>query len=279
MAADIADARASSAQPPIPTATVMADRPGNAFIYERGSRLPPPLDLYGCVGEGAPADSMAREALDLWVGVSRAPTAVGGTLSVSLVEGSDGQIIGDGGEGGCGSRDSLDEAVLKAIFCASDGIRVRLSQSLLQVCGAADAAVTKAEAERHEGVSTCRERTNGTVHPPHELREHVVHLLLDNIPRPYSERREEEEGGITVKGRVNFSQPISKMDCTQLFDVLCTLVSASIEEKSREGVQRDAMRRLDVDELASIVVERLLAHPCTEKRGAREEDKDTLLVR
>lgn len=156
-----------------------------------------------------------------------------------------------------------------------------------------------------------------------DLREHVVLLLLDNIPRsaksgegglPMLGAKEEEEveggrgavsrdtgdGQRQRKRRRRESRRKDK-DCTQLFDVLCALVERSIKlaravDQDRAGggssggataaaaaVAEAAATgpkhgRLDVDGLAANVVERLLEHPCTERRGAREADKDTLLV-
>lgn len=272
MAADIADAR---------TTTVADLRP---------------LDLYGCIGEGSPADSMAQEALDLWVGVSRAPMACWKTLqSTDVPSGTVDRVSGDGHSDGY----PLDEAVLKAIFCASDAIRIRMSQSLLQVCNAANDVVArkidnnnvspKADGNRALSGEPDGNRVvqhGGKITPLGELREYVVKLLLENIPSPYGGT---EEGGMTgtevtvtdgTVAQVRVSQPYTRTrDCSQLFHVLCTLVSVSIVAKSREGAQRESARKLDVGELASNVVERLLAHPCTERRGSREEEKDTLLVR
>lgn len=255
MAADIADARTRT--------TVVTDLR--------------PLDLYGCVGEGSPADSIAQEALDLWVGVSRAPMDCRKTL---LPSGTVDRVRGEGHINGF----PFDEAVLKAIFCASNAIRIRMSQSLLKVCDATNDVVAKeiegnivipkADGDR---VSS-REQHGGRCTPLDEVREYVVRLLLENIPRPHSGA---EEGGMTgteAKNRVSQPYMVTR-DCTQLFHVLCTLVRVSIGAKSREGAQREAGHRLNVSELASNVVERLLAHPCTEIRGSREEEKDTLLVR
>ena len=36
---------------------------------------------------------------------------------------------------------------------------------------------------------------------------------------------------------------------------------------------------VNVDDMVSHVVSRLLEHPCSERRGAKDGDKDTLLVR
>lgn len=119
-----------------------------------------------------------------------------------------------------------------------------------------------------------------------ELPGHIVRLLLDNIPRPEgaaggglpggaleNEAFSRASGAVvpgTVVGR--------RSDCTELFTVLCTLVGESM----KVGVGRDRRPSkkpaLDVQELLSDLVARLVAHPCTERRGSKEDEKDTLLV-
>lgn len=84
-----------------------------------------PLDLSGCVGEGTPAEVMVEEALSLWVGITHASFGAHASTraeeDVSLPQRQS-------------SLRRLDDPVLKAIFCASDAIRVRLARSLLEVC-------------------------------------------------------------------------------------------------------------------------------------------------
>lgn len=92
---------------------------------------PSPLDLFGCVGEGPPADSMAQEALQLWVALSRAPPeACADSTELQKGGGVDGETQGRD----C-RPEKLDGPVLKGILCASDAIRLQLAQSLLEVCG------------------------------------------------------------------------------------------------------------------------------------------------
>lgn len=68
----------STSPPPYtPTETATAAVPTGWSAHANngtGGALPPtPLELFGYVGEGAPAESMAQEALLLWVGVFRLP--------------------------------------------------------------------------------------------------------------------------------------------------------------------------------------------------------------
>lgn len=104
-----------------------ARRPGSR--YPRREHLvdhsTAPLDLSGCVGEGTPAEVMVEEALSLWVGITHASFGAHASTraeeDVSLPKRQS-------------SLKRLDDPVLKAIFCASDAIRVRLARSLLEVC-------------------------------------------------------------------------------------------------------------------------------------------------
>lgn len=290
VAADIADARASA-----------GDKSNSRSSSSRPA-VAAPLDLFGCVGEGAPADAMAQECLLLWVGVSRAPLGA--------------WVPRDGHGGRRGSegvhsdnirrclKGRLDGPVLKAIFCASDAIRLRLAQSLLQVCsvdagtsrggvdGVAkyttvgqdtavgqdttvgrdttvgqDAAGGKNDDEgvvivhlddgrspdtrfrvreaSKDNKEACFEGGEATV--VNEIRKHVVRLLLDNVPRPEKTSGGEDcgpkvgEGALSVSGSVLETVPgtgsetgsgiprARRRDCTQLFDVLCTLVGESMK--------------------------------------------------
>lgn len=130
MAADIADARAQTATERPPGAWP----PANATLTSGA----PPLDLEGCVGEGTPADAMAQEALLLWVGMARAPLE--SWVLASREPAGEGEGVRSEEAAGRFRAGALDAPVLKAIFSASDAIRVRLAQSLLQVCGAGSAA-------------------------------------------------------------------------------------------------------------------------------------------
>ncbi|CAM9998552.1 unnamed protein product, partial [Ectocarpus sp. 12 AP-2014] len=130
VAADIADARSRAtggagaagaagrvrqqADPPRPSESA----PGNTD----------PLDLFGWVGEGSPADAMAQEALRLWVGVSRAPARRHGRLQLPSGErqAEGGQGVPDDGRSSTAAGHhgaAMDGPILKAIFCASDAIR------------------------------------------------------------------------------------------------------------------------------------------------------------
>lgn len=193
VAADIVDAssrtsrgRPSTSTPTLaPTATTASSARRSAASPNNnaaGTLPQAPLELFGCVGEGAPAESMAREALVLWVGVFRLPPQ-----SRALLQGAkdtdqrdnalgdkalgDAGVRGGGGGGGdkglgdkgvAGGRyieggegvvsrrsrlQALDKPVMKAILCASDAIRQRVAQSLLQACGVGPAAVEVAAAE------------------------------------------------------------------------------------------------------------------------------------
>lgn len=293
-----------------------------------------PLDLFGCVGEGAPAEAMAEEALRLWVGVARAPP---GSREAVLpwregVEERDVCGNSEVRERLSGAGPAMDEAtavdmpVLKAIFCTSDAIRLQLEQSLLLVCGGSgggsdggsgaardDVRTASGNTQQQEG--QCGDDSLGTVASPHPgvttmdetsvrtaadgVREHVVRLLLDNIPR---EDKIQEGGGMVVttvdgeeveKRRAlagaarRRQQESRRRDCTQLFHVLCHLVGESMrasagKHRAREevgsAVDGSDVGGFDVDSLTCNVKERLLAHPCTERRGAKEADRDTLLV-
>ncbi|CAN0036660.1 unnamed protein product, partial [Ectocarpus sp. 8 AP-2014] len=280
-----------------------------------------PLDLFGWVGEGAPADAMAQEALRLWVGVSRAPARRHGRLPLPSgkrrVEGRQGVADDGRSSTAAGPGAAMDGPILKAIFCASDAIRLQLAQSLLSVCGGtggpvggtggegvgaltagssspmggavpSDVASGNTEEETDDGVLVSlgageESATAGTGSPAPEaeaaasagvrtidgLREHVVRLLLANMPRA-------EGAGAGPRRR----RPSGRKDCTQLFDVLCSLVEESMKAAAAAAACTTEAEhgRLRVDSLTADVVERLLAHPCTERRGAREIDQDTLLV-
>ncbi|CAM9236271.1 unnamed protein product, partial [Ectocarpus fasciculatus] len=322
VAADIADAssRAAGAAGGVRQQQTELPRPSESAPGNTA-----PLDLFGWVGEGAPADAMAQEALRLWVGVSRAPPRRRGRLPLPSgerrAEGEPG-VPDDGrsSTAAAGPGAAIDGPILKAIFCASDAIRLQLAQSLLSVCGSSgstggpvvcspvggigdegvgtltpgssspvdgavpsdvDAASGNTEEETDDGVLVnlgegSAAAGTGSLAPEAEkeegaasagirtadcLREHVVRLLLANMPRAA------DGAGAGRRQR----RPSGQRDCTQLFDVLCSLV----EESMKGGVEHD---RLGVDNLTADVVERLLAHPCTERRGAREVDQDTLLV-
>lgn len=209
VAADVANARASA----------NSGSSSSSSRRHRSAVVAAPLDLFGCVGEGAPADAMAQECLLLWVGIARAPVEAwvprgeGGGRGVRgrKREGVRSETVRRCRAGG------LDGPVLKAIFCASDAIRLRLAQSLLQVCSSADAGqdttvdkdavvdkdtvgrekcgedgddddddvvIVYAEDERSpdDDNEACFVRGETTM--VGELREHVVRLLLDNTPRP-----------------------------------------------------------------------------------------------
>lgn len=318
-----------------------------------------PLALFGCVGEGAPSDAMAKEALQLWVEVSRTPPESWGpppaAAAAALLPGEEDGGAGAAGDGNDDGRRcsfhrtgakaaaataaEMDGPVLKAVFCASNAIRAQLARSLLSVCGGGSTGGTAATATGAAAGSLSAAATSGDtvqageVAPPpqgaaptpppvaaavvvpaaasvalvaaprqdaaesevvrNDLREHVVRLLLDNIPRnakPVSSapapRGREEHGGrgavsLACRRRRRGGGRREGKDCSQFFDVLCALVEKSIklaEVRERTGGGLGGGGRLDVDGLAADVVERLLAHPCTERRGAREADKDTLLV-
>lgn len=122
-----------------------------------------------------------------------------------------------------------------------------------------------------------------------DLRGHIVRLLLDNIPRPEaaegSSRETDSKQEATVPGIGAGKGPgtgpridAPRKDCTQLFDVLCALVRKSLIVDGARN-QRSSEPPLDLSSLSSDLVERLVAHPCREKRGSKEVDKDTLLVR
>lgn len=315
------------------TAADIADAARSDTAADSISMLP--LNLFGWVGEGAPSDAMAEEALRLWGGVSRTPP---GYWEKALLQ---------------ERPEVMDVPVLKAIFCASDAIRQQLAQSLLLVCAGAggvarddhatsfpvkadgpldgDGGGTKLPIESASSLSTAVTTAPsdasldgtqeigvvirnpgagcegpGRVTDPiptraapasHDLREHMVRLLLDNIPRAATpgdgmsalDQQIERKRGVTAAGDVRRRQREAHgKDCTQLFDVLCVLVEGSIKATASErraggsggdGAQEPEDGRLDVNALAANVVKRLLAHPCTERRGAKEADKDTLLVR
>ncbi|CAM9382024.1 unnamed protein product, partial [Laminaria digitata] len=256
VAADIVDATSRTARghpltptptlPPTAITTSPATPNSTSTTTARRSATPnntacalqqTPLELFGCVGEGAPAESMAQEALLLWVGVFRLSPQSRALLQGAQDTGQRDKAQGDaeiGGEGGGGGGDkALDKPVLKAILCASDAIRQRVAQSLLQACGvgpAAAAAAAAAEAgeaaaaaaatvsavggsevaasdaalEKETDCSALAQLTQGRdpvaaittsaaswegeggrggMSVRDELREHVVRLLLDNIPR------------------------------------------------------------------------------------------------
>lgn len=141
VAADIADARAP---PTTATPAAVADRrPAGRQHRAHAAALPgngsiaPPLALFGSVGEGPPADSMAQEALLLWVAIALAP-AKSWTASSFVSRGEASKDASAGGEAVLvrpSQVDAMDEPILKGIFCASDAIRRRLARSLLEVCG------------------------------------------------------------------------------------------------------------------------------------------------
>lgn len=148
VAADIADARAqtqTAGDIPFPPR-----QPGNAMLDAAGGGDggSAPLDLFGCVGEGAPADSMAQEALLLWVGMCRAPTECWGSVSGVLIE-EDEFLRGVSDR--YRKMSLLDKPVLKGMFCASEAIRVRLAQSLLEVCGASCVARGEIDSPAEKG--------------------------------------------------------------------------------------------------------------------------------
>lgn len=354
-AADIADASSPHAAQGPSTAAQSDAGADKVAMY--------PLNLFGWVGEGAPCDAMAEEALRLWGGVSRTPPdSWGGALPPERPE-------LEGLQPSDSSRDifrtgmrpaMMDVPVLKAIFCASDAIRLQLAQSLLSVCAGSGSvgggggmagddhattspgkdddplvdgngegatpleggpspstAVTAAPSDATSSSDGTQKNSVAVLNPSagHEpgldadpmravpasddLREHVVRLLLDNIPRAAKpgggqsgegRQQQEREWGVAAAGTAGGRQQRGgrRKDCTQLFDVLCVLVEGSIKAAASGrpaggstggGARGPGDGRLDVDALAANVVERLLAHPCTERRGAKEADKDTLLVR
>lgn len=400
VAADIVDASSRtsrclpSALTPTATTTSTTARRSATLNNNAAAALPQaPLELFGCVGEGAPAESMAREALVLWVGVFRLPPQSRALLqgpqdSAQRDKGPEGKTQGDAGAGG--GRDkglgdkgvgggrhieegegvvarrsrlqALDKPVMKAILCASDAIRQRVAQSLLQACGvgpaaaeaaaAAAAATASAVVGNEVAVPACLEKTapggndnvsarsstssltvassgfvesdalekesdcaltqlsresdhaaaaaasvgcsspasfsaagvcafdglekaaadgegkvpetaalssqkgvpeeqavcgavgqaggarvrgGGGVSVRDELREHVVRLLLDNMPRMAKPSREIGVGeGARGVGLIHGSTE-RRRDCTQLFQVLCALVEELIEVGRRGG--------------------------------------------
>lgn len=357
VAADIADAAACSR-------TAVGCRVAGVARLPDTSIPPPnnmvqtsaPLDLFGCVGEGAPAEAMAEEALNLWVGVSHTPRGAQREV-LSLREEGDGR----GGRGGGGARErisetglamdeatSMDGPILKAIFCTSVSIRLQLAQSLLSVCGGGggnDGGLLKAKENsassspgQTAALSTaptvaslgttqqggqdgqCSDDSPGTAAGTTSttnkqgpgstdersrrgdtggLRKHVVRLLLGGIPRADKSQAGGampilRVGGEEVAKRRALAgdarrrqQEARRRDCTQLFDVLCHLVEESIKSSTDKGRASETGEMVggcpkhddfDVDGLTSDVQERLLAHPCTERRGAKEADRDTLLV-
>lgn len=358
VAADIADARA-------------------LVIRHKRSSCPvgttSPLDLFGCVGEGTPADAMAQEALLLWVGITRAPPDCWPPPSPRAGE-LDGRKMGigdvvasDGNVARHPTVEKLNAPVLKAIFCASDAIRLRLARSLLSVCGVEgptvpgsgtaseyaaggeDVAgrVARVGAKRIEesdvergGAVTDTVQTDEKLHteasdlgsgdkksagerqaqellvvdndtvshtapegvkplevacagdedgegkaPVDDVPGHIVRLLLGNIPRAeavnggLSGAREMEAFSVpeTLLGTALGGKAPPRRDCTELFTVLCALVAKSLKADSSRGHDPTGPP-VDIQGLLSDLVTRLNAHPCTERRGAKEADKDTLLV-
>ncbi|CAM9294212.1 unnamed protein product [Scytosiphon promiscuus] len=310
------------------------------FSSDKTVHTSTPLELFGCVGEGAPADAMAEEALRLWVVVSRAPP---GSWEPVCDEG-DGRVARDCSEVGdrfseegppIAQETAMDTPVLKAIFCTSDAIRLQLAQSLLTVCGNGSGIYGGLESKDHTGSGITQEekqqeeqcsdeipettalievetnacRGSGSTDETStraagdDLREYVVRLLVDSIPREDEAQEgrgmpmavatvrvgeEEVDNRRALAGAARLRQREAKQrDCTQFFHVLCHLVEESIKlssEKKRaskagEGTA-DSLKHsdFDVDRLTSDIKERLLAHPCTESRGAKESDRDTLLV-
>lgn len=312
-----------------------------------------PLRLFGCVGEGTPSDAMAEEALRLWVGVSRAPPRSWGPLLLTMDDrgagGDDTPAAPAAGMDGpvlkavfCAS-DAIRAQLARSLLLVCGGVGTAAAEAAAEAAAgrasssssandheaieaagegagapplpAATSSTPAVAARRQEGTAAAATATESEAARNDLLREHVVRLLLDNIPRSVKSGdgataggRAPASGGKEEHGPAASAAAVSRAgrrrrretrrkdkDCTQLFEVLCALVEKSIKLAADQGragglggessssaaaaVAGPKRGRLDVNALAANVVERLLAHPCTERRGAREEDKDTLLVR